>query len=87
MFEEIGTRFRVTLRLGRVAPPTLDDTETAILRALRDSRGHLTSEIAHRIRLTPRATRPRLLRLVERGLVREVGTSPQDPKRQYFLSS
>jgi hypothetical protein len=51
-------------------------------------RGHLTSEIAHAIRLTPRrATRTRLVRLVGRGLVREVGSSPQDPKRRYFLSS
>jgi ATP-dependent DNA helicase RecG len=87
LLEEIGTRFRVTLRLGRVGPPTLDETEEAIVRVLRDSRGHLTSEIARAIRLTPRATRSRLLRLIERGLVREVGTSPQDPKRRYFLSS
>jgi DNA-binding Lrp family transcriptional regulator len=44
----------------------------------------VTSEIAKGIRLTSRATRTRLARLVERGLVREVGTSPQDPKRRYF---
>lgn len=29
----------------------------------------------------------RLLGLIERGLVREVGTSPQDPKRRYFLAN
>lgn len=87
VLEEIGTRFRVTLPLGRVSPPAVDETEKAILRVLRDDRGHLTSEIAAAIRLTPRATRTRLLRLVGRGLVREVGTSPQDPKRRYFLSS
>lgn len=87
VLEEIGTRFRVTLRLGRIGQPVLDETEDTILRLLRDGRGHLTSEIARAIRLTPRATRTRLLRLVGRGLVREVGTSPQDPKRRYFLSS
>jgi ATP-dependent DNA helicase RecG len=87
VLEEIGTRFRLTLRLERVGRPSLDETEESILRLLRDGRGHLTSEIAHAIRLTPRATRTRLLRLVGRGLVREVGTSPQDPKRRYFLSS
>jgi ATP-dependent DNA helicase RecG len=86
VFEEIGTRFRVTLRLGRIGPPALDDTDEAILHLLRDGRGHSISEIARTIGLTPRATRTRLLRLVGRGLVREVGTSPQDPKRQYFLS-
>lgn len=87
LLEEIGTRFRVTLRLGRIGRLALDEKEEAILRLLRDDRGHLTSEIARAIRLTPRATRTRLLRLVGRGLVREVGTSPQDPKRRYFLSS
>ena len=36
------------------------------------------------IGLSARAARTRLLKLVERGLVREVGTSPQDPRRRYF---
>jgi predicted HTH transcriptional regulator len=86
-FEEIGTRFRVTLSFERVGAPALDDTDSAILDALRDRAGHVTSEIAKAIDLTPRATRTRLIQLVARGLVREVGTSPQDPKRRYFLSS
>jgi len=85
--EEIGTRFRVTLWLEHVGEPALDKTEEAILAILRDGTGRVTSEIAKVIGLTPRATRTRLVRLVERGLVREVGTSPQDPKRRYFLSS
>ena len=37
-------------------------------------------------RLTPRATRSRLARLVGRGLLREVGTGPQDLRRRYFRS-
>lgn len=41
-------------------------------------------EIAVAIRLTPRAMRTRLARLVGSGLLREVGTGPQDPKRRYF---
>jgi len=49
--------------------------------------GRLTSEIAKAIDPTPRATRTRLARLVGRGLVREVGTGPQDPKRRYFRSA
>ena len=86
VLEEIGTRFRVTLRLGRVGPPTVDEIEKTILGLLRDGRGHMTSEISRAIGLTPRATRTRLLRLVGRGLVREVGTSPQDPHRRYLAS-
>jgi ATP-dependent DNA helicase RecG len=38
------------------------------------------------IGLSPHATRTRLARLVGRGLVREIGTGPQDPRRRYFLA-
>jgi len=38
--------------------------------------------VAKAIGLTPRATRTRLARFVGRGLVREIGAGPQDPKRR-----
>jgi len=82
--EEIGTRFRVTLFTARGGTPTLDPTDQAILDLLTASEGRSTQEIATAIALTPRATRTRLMKLVKRGLVREIGTSPQDPKRRYF---
>ena len=84
ILEEIGTHFRVTLFTERVAAPSVDEKDQAILEALAGDEGHLTSEIAEAIGLTTRATRTRLARLVERGLVRVIGTSPQDPKRRYF---
>jgi ATP-dependent DNA helicase RecG len=82
--EEMGTRFRVTLFTARLGPPSLDPTDQAILEALVDENGASTQEIAAAISLTSRATRTRLRKLVERGLVQEVGTSQQDPKRRYF---
>ncbi len=85
-FEEVGSRFRVTIFTGVVTRPVLDGTDQAILDSLTQSDGRLTSEIAKTIRLTPRATRTRLARLVARGLVRELGTGPQDPRRRYFRS-
>ena len=86
-FEEIATRFRVTIFTTRATRPALDDTDQAIVDALSDGTGRLTSEIAAVIGLTPRATRTRLARLVGNGLLREVGTGPQDPKRRYFSAS
>ena len=83
-FEEIAARFRVTIFTERVGSPALDETDQAIVGALAGGKGLLTSEIAGMIGLTPRATRTRLARLVGSGLVREVGTGPQDPKRRYF---
>jgi ATP-dependent DNA helicase RecG len=86
-FEEIATRFRVTLFTRQVHRLALDDTNQKIVDALLDGTGRLTSEIAAVIGLTPRATRTRLARLVGSGLLREVGTGPQDPKRRYFIAS
>lgn len=83
-FEEIAIRFRVTIFTTPVSRPSLDDTDRAIVDAMSDGDGKLTSEIAAMIELTPRATRTRLARLVGSGLLREVGTGPQDPRRRYF---
>ena len=83
--EEIGTRFRVTIYTERTGVPSVDNTDQAILNALAGDKGLSTLEISVIIELTTRATRTRLSKLVERGLVIEVGTSPQDPKRRYFL--
>jgi len=82
--EEIGTHFRVTIYTDKVAEPLIDEKDEAILRVLDDDNGHSTSEIAKAIGLSARATRSRLIRLIDRSLVREVGTSPQDPKRRYY---
>jgi DNA-binding transcriptional ArsR family regulator len=86
LLEEIGTHFRVTLLTAKTATPALERMDQAILDALDGRVGRPTSEVASVIGLTPRATRTRLARLVERGLVREIGTSPQDPRRRYFRS-
>ncbi len=85
-FEELATRFRVTFVTARVRRPTLDDIDQAILANLGESDGLSTSEIAKRVGLSPRATRTRLSRLVGRGLVCEIGTGPQDPRRRYYLA-
>jgi predicted HTH transcriptional regulator len=86
-FEEVATRFRVTLFTERVGRPALDEKDRAIVEALTGGKGLVTSDIAEAIGLTPRATRTRLARLVGSGLLREVGTGPQDPKRRYFRSA
>jgi ATP-dependent DNA helicase RecG len=84
MLEEIGLRFRVTLYTTRVQAPQRDAIDQAILDALAEGEGRSTTELAAHIQRTPRATRTRLASLIERGLVREIGSSPQDPKRRYF---
>jgi ATP-dependent DNA helicase RecG len=84
VFEELATRFRVTIGTARAGRPVLDETDQAILASLAGGKGLATSAIAAAIDLTPRATRTRLARMVGRGLVREIGTGPQDPQRRYY---
>ena len=86
IFEEIATRFRVTIPTVPVGPTVVDATEQAILASLMEGQGLATREIAAIIGLSARATRTRLARLIDRGLVREIGTSAKDPQRKYFLA-
>lgn len=84
VFEEIAVRFRVTISTEGVSRSVIDVVDQSIMDVLARGEGRLTSEIAKAIKMTPRATRTRLARLVGRGLVREVGTGPQDQKRRYY---
>ena len=88
-FEEIGTHFRVTLSAVRRHAPAKDKKDQAILNAVAAGSiaGLSTSQIAKQIGLSPRAARTRLASLVERGLVAEIGSGPQDPHRRYHLVS
>ena len=89
-FEEIGTHFRVTLSNVRRHAMAMDQKDRIILAALTKARstGRLsTAQLAKRIKTSPRAARTRLAALVKRGLIAEIGTSPQDPLRRYMIIS
>jgi len=82
--EEFGAHFRVIISTIPTGPVLLDEKDQTILRFLGDRRGRSTAQIAKGIAISARATRTRLAHLVQRGLVVEVGSGPQDPRRQYF---
>ncbi len=84
--EEVGFRFRVTMSSVRVTEPVFDEADRLILNLLSDGEGWSTAQIAERIGISPRATRSRLAKLVERGAVSEVGSGPHDPRRRYYIS-
>lgn len=88
-FEEIGTHFRVTIFTNRNKNASLlDATNQKIIELLKKHiEGLTTSKIAEQINLSVRATRTRLLILIERGLVTEIASSTQDPHRLYFINS
>lgn len=86
-FEEIGTHFRVTIRLTPQGPATLDTMDHRILEVLQAADGMSTKEIAHAVELSTRSARAHLKELVARQIVVEVGSSPTDPKRRYFAAA
>ncbi len=86
VLEEIESHFRVTLFASRVTHPEIDDVDQSILEALRTSNGLSTGKLAQRISRSERAIRSRLASLLERGLVVEVGSGRNDPRRRYFLT-
>ena len=79
---QAGPRLRVTIRSEVTGAVSVDPVERSILALLEHGAGLSTSAIAAVIGLAPRATRTRLAKLVSRGLVREVGTGPRDPRRR-----
>lgn len=88
-FEEIGTHFRATIYTTPKKKAQSDSVDQKILAALKaaEETGLTTQEIALVIKKTTRSTRTRLLSLIERKLVVEIGTSDKDPKRKYYLST
>lgn len=84
-FEELGTRFRVTLATRPVDEAPVADVDRRLLSLLAARGGDSTAELARAIGLSTRATRTRLARLVSTGRVREIGTGPRDPRRRYVL--
>jgi len=87
-FEEMGTRFRVTLwRKGRHSRADLDPKDRKILGILRKSGGLQTHQVAKAIGLSERATSTRLRSLVGRGRVMESSMSAKDPKKKYMAMS
>lgn len=86
LLEEVGTGFRVTLFAGGNEANVTDEVDEVALNALRAAEGLSTSEVAERIGRSPRATLTRLKRLVELGLVVELGSGPNDPQRRYYVA-
>jgi ATP-dependent DNA helicase RecG len=86
VFEEVGLRFRVTFYFAATQEATLDELDRTILSNLQEPSGRSTAELAAAIGRSARATRTRLKMLVDRGLVREIGSGPNDPRRRYHAA-
>ena len=86
VFEEVGTHFRVTIFIENFIEPQLDDTNAKIIEMLTNN-NLSTSEIARQINLSTRATRTRMTKLVNLGVVYESGLNARDPQKKYLLAN
>jgi Fic family protein len=84
-FEELGTNFRVTLYSEQVAVPATPDWHRQIIAYLIRQDEISTKEAADLWATSDRTARARLRKLVEKGILAEVGTGPKDPRRKYVL--
>lgn len=86
ILEELGQSFRVTFSRTRSKPSKMDNKDSKIMEIVKATPELTTARIAKQVDLTPRATRDRLLRLVESGCLSVVATGPSDPKRAFYLT-
>ncbi len=84
-FEEIGTSFRVTLFGQRVFEGGVPAWHGQLLDYIAQKGEITTREASGLWKTTDRTARTRLRKLVDQGVLAEVGTGPTDPKRAYVL--
>jgi predicted HTH transcriptional regulator len=85
LFEEVGFRFRVTLRLMPIKLPQPSEVNVRIFNILDEAGagGLTTSQIAAKAGLSSRAIRTRLNLLLNQGSVMVMGKSVNDPRRKF----
>jgi len=84
-FEEIGTSFRVTLFGQRVKARKVPEWHNLLINYLVEREEITTKQAGEIWQTSDRTARTRLRKLVEDGVLAEVGTSPKDPKKTYIL--
>jgi len=84
-FEEIGTSFRVTLFGRRVSIPKMPGWHSDLLSYLAEMDEITTKEAARMWKTSDRTARTRLRKMVDDGVLAEVGTGPKDPRKTYIL--
>jgi ATP-dependent DNA helicase RecG len=84
-FEEIGTRFRVTLYRRRIAPVLLDEIDNKIVAALTAHGALSTKDIALKVELSSRTVRIHLIEIIAKGIITEISRGLNDPKKKYNI--
>jgi len=84
-FKEIGANFRVTIYAGRSMRTIRPDWQSRLLEYLAKETRISTKDAAQLWKTSDRTARTRLRKLVDLGVLAEIGTGPKDPRRVYVL--
>lgn len=84
-FEEVGSYFRVTLYNEPTIKYAIPEWEENLIKYLAVEQDISTKDAANFWGTSDRAARTRLRKLVEKGILFEIGTGPKDPYRKYLL--
>lgn len=84
-FEELGTGFRVTILGEHTGKDKIPDWQAKLMEFLYENNEISTKDAAHLWKISDRTARTRLRKLVNDGVLTELGTGPKDPKKTYAL--
>jgi predicted HTH transcriptional regulator len=84
-FEELGHFFRVTLFNKIEMKPILRGWRKGLVDMLREHKEITTKNAANFWKISNRAARVRLLKMLEEGLISELATHAYDPQKKYIL--
>ena len=84
-FEELGTAFRVTIFGEQTGYIKVPDWKAKIIEILKNDNEISTKDAARLWKISDRTARTRLRKLVNDGVLTELGTGPKDPKKTYAL--
>lgn len=85
-FTEIANRFRITFYMNKVAPVQLDKDELLIIDLLKKHESLSTHALATAINLSKKTVRARLIKLIEKGQVKEIAKSMNEPQKKYLYT-
>jgi ATP-dependent DNA helicase RecG len=86
-FEELGHFFRVTLYNRKESQPVISEWKKELIDFIARKKEITPKEAALLWKISDRATRVRLKKMVEEGLIKELSTNPFDPQKKFVAKS
>jgi len=85
-FEELHNQFRVTLYSTKIRKMVLESWQRKFIEHLQKKESVSTKQAAAFWKMSSRNARIRLKQLIDKGLIKKIGTSAKDPQSRYVLA-